>query len=110
MSLFHKLTITSKYYEHQVLPKSKTTPHLLFFYSDWCFACLRAAGSFKKLIDSLENLGVVFAAINAGHENQLIRKAGIHSLPSLSLVLDEHNYIYKEPSFSVQRIVGKFAG
>lgn len=105
ISLFHKLSITTKYYEANVVPKSKTTPHIIMFYSDWCFACMRAAPAFKKMIDSLEGLGVVFATVNAGHENQLTRKAGVASLPSIVMVLDEHNYVYKESVFSVQKVV-----
>ena len=75
------------------------------FYSDWCFACLRAAPAFKKMIDVLEHLGVVFASVNAGHENQLTRKTGVHSLPCIVMVLDENNYVFKESVFSVQKVV-----
>lgn len=105
ISLFHKLSITTKYYDTNVVPKSKNTPHILMFYSDWCFACMRAAPAFKKMIDALEPLGVVFASVNAGHENQLTRKSGVHSLPCIVMVLDEHNYVYKESVFSVQKVV-----
>lgn len=105
ISLFHRLSITSKYYETNVLPKSKATPHIIMFYSDWCFACMRAAPAFKKMMDALESLGVVFATINAGHENQLVRKSGVHSLPSIVMVLDEHSFVYKESVFSVQKMV-----
>lgn len=66
---------------------------------------MKAASAFKKLIDSLEPLGVTFATINAGIEGQLVRKVGVHSLPCISLVLDGHNYIYKESVLSVPRIV-----
>lgn len=105
ISLFHKLSITTKYYETNVLPKSKNTPHIIMFYSDWCFACMRAAPAFKKMIDALEGLGVVFATVNAGHENQLTRKTSVHSLPCIVMVLEEHSYVYKESVFSVQKIV-----
>lgn len=105
ISLFHKLLVTAKYYESHVVPKSHTTPHIIFFYADWCFSCMKAAGAFKKLIDSLEPLGVTFVTINAGIEGQLVRKVGVHSLPCISLVLDGHNYIYKESVLSVPRIV-----
>lgn len=107
ISLFHKLLITAKYYETQVIPKSHTTPHILFFYADWCFSCMKAASTFKKLLDSLEPLGVTFATINAGLENQLVRRIGVHSLPCISLVLDGHNYLYKDPVLSIPKIVGK---
>jgi DnaJ homolog subfamily C member 16 len=107
ISIFHKLSITTKYYETNVLIKSAKTPHILMFYSDWCFSCMKSAGAFKKLIDTLEPLGIVFGAINIGHENHLTRKIGIHSLPCMSLVLDGHNYIYKDNIYSVQKVVGK---
>lgn len=105
ISLFHKLSITTKYYDANIVPKSKNVVHIIMFYSDWCFACMRAAPAFKKLIDSLEGLGVIFATVNAGHENQLTRKAGVHSLPTIVMVLDEHSYVYKENVFSVQKVV-----
>ena len=66
---------------------------------------MRAAGAFKKVIDSLETLGVTFATINAGHENHLVRKIGVHSLPCIALILDEHSYVFKESVFSVQKVV-----
>lgn len=105
ISIYHKLSITTKYYETNILPKSKTTPHILMFYSDWCFSCMKASGAFKKMIDALEPLGMVFATVNAGHENNLLRKLGVHSLPCIILVLDEKPYVYKESVFSVQKVV-----
>lgn len=105
ISLFHKLSITTKYFETNILFKSQTTPHLLMFYSDWCFACVKAASAFKKLIDVLEPLGTSFATINSGHENDLVRRLNVHSIPCIILILDGKFYVYKESIFSVQRIV-----
>ncbi|EAT46270.1 AAEL002502-PA [Aedes aegypti] len=105
ISLFHRLSITSKYYETNIVPKSHHTPQILMFYSDWCFSCMKAANSFKKMIDTLEPFGVTFATINAGHENQLVRKVGVHSLPCVIMVLDGHNYVYKESVYNTQRVV-----
>lgn len=104
INFFHKLSITTKYYESNVLPKSKNQPHILFFYSDWCFACIRAASAFKKIIESFQNVGIVFATVNAGHEQHLVRKCSIHSLPALVMILDEHAYVYKENSFTLQKV------
>ncbi|KAG5672388.1 hypothetical protein PVAND_002519 [Polypedilum vanderplanki] len=104
ISFFHKLSITSKYYETTILPKSKRQPIILIFYSDWCFACVHTAPTFKKMIDSFESVGVIFATVNAAHEYQLVRKTSIHSLPSILMILDEHTYMYKEGSFSLQKI------
>lgn len=105
ISLFHRLSITSKYYETNIVPKSHHTPQILMFYSDWCFSCMKAANSFKKMIDTLEPFGVTFATINAVHENQLIRKVGVHSLPCVIMVLDGHNYVYKDSVYNTQRVV-----
>ncbi|XP_052895215.1 dnaJ homolog subfamily C member 16-like [Anopheles moucheti] len=105
IGLYHRLSITSKYYETNILPKSRVTPHILMFYADWCFACMKAANSFKKLIDTLEPYGVVFATVNAGHEEQLVRKVGVHSLPCVIMVLDGHNYVYKDSVFNAQHVV-----
>lgn len=78
---------------------------MLMFYADWCFTCSKAAGIFKKMIDNLEPLGVVFATVNTGHEESLLRKTGVHSLPCIVLVLDGKNYVYKDSVFSVQKVV-----
>lgn len=105
ISIFHKLSITSRYYETHVVPRSYTTPHLLMFYADWCFSCMKVAGAFKKIKESLEPLGFVFATVNAGHEANLARKASVHVLPCLVLVLDGKNYVFKENSFALQTVV-----
>lgn len=96
ISMYHKISITQKYYESNVLPKSASSPHIVIFYSDWCFPCMRAAPTFRKIMDSLENFGVVFATVNSAHESRLTRKIGITALPSFVLVLDENTFIYKE--------------
>lgn len=78
---------------------------MLMFYADWCFSCMKVAGAFKKIKDSLEPLGIVFATVNAGHENNLVRAASVHSLPCLTIVLDGKSYVFKESVFSVQKVV-----
>lgn len=105
ISVYHKLSITSKYYETHVLTNSNTNPYILMFYADWCFACMKTASVFKKMIDTLEPLGITFATVNAGHEEPLLRKTGVHALPCIVLVLDGKNYVYKDSVFSVQKIV-----
>lgn len=105
ISIFHKLSITTKYYETHIVPKSHYTPHILMFYNDWCFTCMKAAGTFKKMIDSLEPLGTIFATVNSNHENILVRKTGVHSIPCIVLVLDGKNYVYKDSVFSIHKVV-----
>lgn len=105
ISLFHKLSITSKYFETHVVPNSHATPYILMFYADWCFACMKTANAFMKMIETLEPLGITFATVNAGHEEMLLRKTGVHSLPCIVLVLNGHNYVYRENVFSVQKMV-----
>uniref|UniRef100_A0A182W7L1 DnaJ homolog subfamily C member 10 n=1 Tax=Anopheles minimus TaxID=112268 RepID=A0A182W7L1_9DIPT len=105
IGLYRRLSITTKYYETNILPKSRLTPQILMFYADWCLACMKVANSFKKIIDTLEPYGVVFATVNAGHEEQLVRKVGVHSLPCVVMVLDGHNYVYKDSVFKVQHVV-----
>lgn len=75
------------------------------FYADWCFSCMKAAATFKKMQDALEPLGIVFATVNAGHENTLVRRVSVHALPCITLVIDTKNYVYKESVFSVQKVV-----
>ncbi|CRL07622.1 CLUMA_CG020587, isoform A [Clunio marinus] len=104
-TMYHKLSITTRYYETNVLPKSKHSPHLLIFYTDWCFSCLKISPAFKKVIEALESLGVVMASVNLAHENQLARKAGVSGVPNLVLVVDEHPYVYKGTITNVQMVV-----
>lgn len=75
------------------------------FYADWCFSCMKAASTFKKMQDALEPLGIVFATVNAAHENNLVRKASVHTLPCMTVVIDEKIYVYKDNAFSVQKAV-----
>lgn len=105
ISLYHKLSITTKYYDTFVLPQSDTQLYVLMFYADWCFQCMKAAPIFKKMIDTLEPLGVTFATVNAGHEEQLLRRTSVHALPCLVLVLDGKPYVFKDSVFSVQKMV-----
>lgn len=105
ISVYHKLSITTKYYEHIILPKSQTVPYVLMFYNDWCFRCTHMVGAFKKLIEILEPLGIQFATVNAAHEQRLFRMAGLSDLPSLVLVLNGHNYIYRDTTLTSQKVV-----
>lgn len=66
---------------------------------------MKAAGAFKKIKEALEPLGFVFATVNAGHETNLARKASVHVLPCLVLVLDGKNYVFKESSPVLQSVV-----
>lgn len=95
ISIFHKLSITTRYYENTVIPKSYVRPFLLMFYADWCFSCMKVASTFKKIQDALEPVGFTFATVNAGHESNLARKAGVHALPCVVLVLDGKTYAYR---------------
>lgn len=66
---------------------------------------MKVASAFKKIKESLEPLGIVFATVNSAHETGIVRKAGVHGLPSIVLVLDGKNYIFKDSGFSVQKVV-----
>lgn len=105
ISVYHKLSITTNYYEQIVVPKSNSVPYILLFYNDWCFRCTHMVGAFKKLIEILEPLGIQFATVNAAHEQRLFRFAGLSDLPSLVFVLNGHNYIFRESAFTSQKVV-----
>lgn len=105
ITLFHKMTITYRAFEKNVIPKSYRTPHLLLFYSDWCFACLQVEPTWRRLIDELEPLGVGLFTVHAERETALARKIGVHSLPCLAVTVEGRTSIYKESLYSVQKIV-----
>ena len=130
ISLYHKLSITTKYFEQTIMKKSKTIPHIIMFYNDWCFRCTRLVPAFKKLIETLEPLGlsaylthciclyililfvlclgIQFATVNGGHEPQVLRKASVKELPTLILVLNGHSYIYRNTLYTPPKVVGKY--
>ncbi|KAJ3642615.1 hypothetical protein Zmor_025378 [Zophobas morio] len=105
ITFFHKLSITARQYDKLIVPKSEKTPHLIFFYTDWCFACLQTAPYCRKLIDKLEPLGVNFVTVHSGKESLLARRLNIHSIPCIVLVLDGNVFVYKETITSVQKII-----
>lgn len=105
ISFFHRLSITSRYYDKTILPKSVHTPYLILFYTDWCFSCLQTAPYFRKLMDHLEPLGVEFVTVHTGAEPNLARRMSVHTLPCLTTVIDENVYVYKETITSVQKII-----
>jgi DnaJ family protein C protein 16 len=92
-------------YDKLIVPKSEKTPHLIFFYTDWCFACLQSAPYCRRLVDKLEPLGVNFVTVHSGKEPVLARRLNIHTLPCIVLLLDGNVFVYKDTITSVQRII-----
>ncbi|XP_043269682.1 dnaJ homolog subfamily C member 16 [Venturia canescens] len=105
ISFFHEMSITYRTFENIILSKSFRSPHLILFYSDWCFACLQVEPTWRRLIDELEPLGVILVTAHAEREPTFARKMGVHSLPCLTMVLDGRTSVYKESLFSVQKVV-----
>ncbi|KAJ9586685.1 hypothetical protein L9F63_019723, partial [Diploptera punctata] len=105
ITLFHKLSITTRAYENKLVPKSYRVPHLIMFYSDWCFACLQVEPIWRRVIEELEPIGFGIATVHAENEQLLARKIGIHSLPCLVVLMDGKASVYKETLYSVQKIV-----
>lgn len=104
ISLYHKLSVTSNYFDQTIIPKSKTKLHIIMFYNDWCFGCIRIVGAFKKLIDTFEPLGIHFATINAAHEPTILRKTGADDIPRMVLVMNGHSYVYRENIYTQQKL------
>ncbi|XP_072944107.1 dnaJ homolog subfamily C member 16 isoform X2 [Epargyreus clarus] len=102
---FHKLSVTARHFENNIMEKSVHTPALILFYTDWCFDCVRSAPAWRRLVEALQPLGVTVATVHAGHEASLARRVGIHGVPCLSFVLDRHNYLYKESLSSLPKIL-----
>ncbi|XP_067616105.1 dnaJ homolog subfamily C member 16 isoform X3 [Eurosta solidaginis] len=95
ISFFHKMSITMNNFEMKLVPRSKNTPCILIFYNDWCFRCMRLIDTFKKLIETLERLGIYVAAVNSAHEQLLVKRTGVIDIPSLIVVLEGYSYIYR---------------
>ncbi|KAL0841720.1 hypothetical protein ABMA28_013992 [Loxostege sticticalis] len=105
ITLFHKLSVTTRHFENNIIEKSVHTPAIVLFYTDWCFECVRSAAAWRRLVDALQPLGVTLATVHAGHEASLARRVGVHGVPCLTLVLDKHVYIYKEALASLPKIL-----
>ncbi|CAG9760162.1 unnamed protein product [Ceutorhynchus assimilis] len=105
ITFFHKLSITTKQYDKIILPKSETTPYLLFFYTDWCFPCLQSAPYCRKLHDSLEPLDINFVTVHSSREPNLARRLNVHTLPCLVLLIEGNSYVYKESVTNVPKII-----
>ncbi|EGI65031.1 DnaJ-like protein subfamily C member 16 [Acromyrmex echinatior] len=60
ITLFHKMSITYRSFENVIVPKTYRMPYLILFYSDWCYMCLQAEPTWRRLIDELEPLGLEF--------------------------------------------------
>ncbi|XP_026329593.1 dnaJ homolog subfamily C member 16 [Hyposmocoma kahamanoa] len=105
ITLFHKLSVTARHFENNLIEKSIHTPAIVLFYTDWCFDCVRAAAAWRRLVEALQPLGVTLATVHAGHEANLARRVGVHLVPCLTLVLDKHVYIYKEGLSSMPKIL-----
>ncbi|XP_047021945.1 dnaJ homolog subfamily C member 16 [Helicoverpa zea] len=105
ITLFHKLSVTARHFENNIVEKSIHTPALVLFYTDWCFDCVRSAAAWRRLVEALQPLGVTMATVHAGHEASLARRVGVHGVPCLTFVLDKHIYLYKEGLSSLPKIL-----
>lgn len=105
ITIFHKLTVSTRAYESLLIPKSFRKPYLVLFYSDWCFACLQVEPVWRRIMEELDPIGVGLATIHAENEKPLARKAGVSSLPYLMLLSDGRLSSYRESLYSVQKIV-----
>ncbi|XP_050742239.1 dnaJ homolog subfamily C member 16 isoform X4 [Drosophila biarmipes] len=103
--LYHKLSVTSNYFEKNILSSGAKKVHLVMFYNDWCFKCTRIVSAFKKIIDELEPLGINFATVNAVHEESTFRKTGAVQVPQLVLILEGRFFLYREHTFTLKKIV-----
>lgn len=97
----------SQYY-NIVLPRSETTPYLMFFYTDWCFSCIMSAPHCRKLKDNLEPLGINFVTVHSAKEAELSSRYGVSSVPFLMFVIDGRTFAYKGKNIlNVAKIIGQ---
>lgn len=57
LSFFHKLSITTKYFDRTIRTENMFTPYIFFLYNDWNLKCTLATGAFQKTLETLEPLG-----------------------------------------------------
>ncbi|CAG2121141.1 unnamed protein product, partial [Medioppia subpectinata] len=102
---YHKMTITARAYENNVIPASHSRPYLILFYGDLCFACLQMETYWQKIVTDLEPLGVGFATIHSQHESKLARKLSVQTLPYIMSLVEGEPRAYREPQISLPNIV-----
>ncbi|XP_026839318.1 dnaJ homolog subfamily C member 16 isoform X2 [Drosophila erecta] len=106
IAFYHKLSITANYFENIILSKNAKKVHVVMFYNDWCFQCTRIVEAFKKILDLLQPIGINFATVNAVHEESIFRKCGAREVPQLVLILNNQYFLYRDQSFTPQKVVG----
>jgi len=104
-NIFHKQSVTYKAYSNLLMPNSYKQPHLILFYSDWCFSCAQVIPMWSKLVEELEPIGFVLATVHSEHERELARKIGIRELPHLILLTDGKVTHYRESILSVVKVL-----
>ncbi|KAK6617912.1 hypothetical protein RUM43_014141 [Polyplax serrata] len=104
-SVYHKLSVTARAFESNLVPKSYMAPHLILFYSDWCFSCVKIEPVWRRVVEELEPIGVEIATVHSGEEQLLAKKCGISFVPSLVLLINGKVYPFKESLYSIQKIV-----
>ena len=104
-NIFHKLTVTTRAYENNIVASSHLRPYLILFYGDLCFACFQMESLWQKIISDLEPLGVGFATIHSQHENQLARKLGVTTLPFILSLVDGETRAYRDSQISLSKMV-----
>ncbi|XP_043065434.1 dnaJ homolog subfamily C member 16 [Drosophila ficusphila] len=105
IDFFHKLSITTNYFDKTIVPNSANQLYIVIFYNDWCFKCTRIVGALRRIIDLLEPLGINFVTVNAAHEERIFRKTGAGNVPQLVLVLDSKFFLYRDHTFTPQKVV-----
>lgn len=108
ISLFHEMSISHKYFDQFVLPKSTSVPFIIIVYSNFCLKCSSLIPIIHKLQEILDPLGIRFSSVNAAYEPKLMRLFGVRDIPSILLSVDKKTYIYREPSFKGQKIIGDY--
>ena len=98
--LYHKQAISAHAYYNKILPGSFSQPHLILFFSDFCFTCLRIEPIWTKLTEELEPVGFGVITVHVGHERELARKIGANEIPHMAMLMDGKVVHYKDPQFS----------
>jgi len=104
-NIFHKQSVTYKAYSNTLVPSSYKQPHLILFYSDWCFSCAQVIPMWTKLVEELEPIGFVLNTVHSEHERELARKTGVRELPHLVLLTDGKLTHYRESILSVVKVL-----